>query len=143
MAAKQVVCRSLERFSGICASGSLAGNPVEPAQFCIELADHQGEHPDGFMVPMAHLFEHGAESGMLAGKFVLKKFATAAKLALKCGWRSLPGESEPSEKGGTIALSGPAFALKCRGESAAALRGGCKNAALWTSSGIGAQSGND
>ena len=59
----------------------------QPAQFRLELVDHQREHPYRLVVRMSDLREDALEGRALARQLTCEEFATALELPLEDTWR--------------------------------------------------------
>jgi hypothetical protein len=105
------------------------------------LLDHQADHPDGFVVGVADFLEDGVERFFFADELDFEEFFAARDLFLEDAVARLPGESDPGEKSGTVALRRPVVAFEGVGEGLAALRCGFEYAALGARGGLAGVAG--
>lgn len=109
------------------------GNLFYPAQFGADLIEAQAQHPHSFVKSMPDLFSNCGQDFGFSCAFLLQKFSPPRELLSENARPALPGETEPGEKRGTVALLGPIFALERVGESRAAAGGGLEDSPFGTS----------
>src|SRR5258708_1660228 len=89
------------------AAWQLACQPMQPAQLCPELFQHQFQRPYRFMKAVAHFFADLAESPLLACQFTFQKFAPSYYLPADHFSLGLPRKNDPGEKRRSLSLRVP------------------------------------